>query len=326
MARRKKKPRFSIKKLFGALGALALALVILIPLNAATGERLPLPSAQSVSTLLDRLYVETGVAAMPAAVDGALSVHYIDVGQADCALIRTPTQTVLIDAGVSKNSDKLVDYLKAQGIRRIDLLIATHPHADHIGGMAAVVDAFEIGKVIFSEVPKALIPTTKTYEKLLDTIAAKGLKLTKARPEMVYDIGGNASLTILGPLEAHDNDLNEASVVCRLVYGETSFLFTGDASKQSENDLLKKYGAQLSSNVLKLGHHGSDTSSQEKWLNLVDPQLAVACVGAENTYGHPSPKILQRLHDRDITLFRTDLSGTIVLTSDGKSIGVSTEK
>ena len=325
--RRKKRRPLPLKQvLFSALAVLA-ALFVLILLNEALGSGLPLPGTDDVMNGLGGLYEKAGLS--PAAVtraEGELAVHYVDVGQADCELIQTPEQNVLIDAGDVGGGDAVTAYLKAQGVERIDLLIATHPHADHIGGMADVVNQFEIGKVLFAEVPRSLTPTSKTYERLLDAIADKDLKVAKAQPGIKYDLGGGAMLTVLGPMDEYRDDLNENSVVCRLDFGETSFLFTGDASRQSENDLVKAYGDGLSADVLKLGHHGSDTSSQEKWLNAVDPEVAVCCVGWDNTYGHPSPEVLDRLEKRGVTLYRTDRNGTVVVTSDGEQLAVQTEK
>lgn len=324
--RRKKRKPLPIKQVLCSAAAVLAALFVLLLLNEAIGG-LPLPGMQDILNRLDGLYESAGLS--PAAVtraEGELAVHYVDVGQADCELIQTPEQTVLIDAGDVGGGDAVAAYLKAQDVERIDLLIATHPHADHIGGMADVVNQFEIGKVLFAETPKSLTPTSKTYERLLDAIADKELKVAKAQPGIKYDLGGGAILTVLGPMDEYRDDLNENSVVCRLDFGETSFLFTGDASRQSENDLVKAYGDNLSADVLKLGHHGSDTSSQEKWLNAVDPEIAVCCVGWDNSYGHPSPKVLERLEKHGVTLYRTDRSGTVVVTSDGEQLAVQTEK
>ncbi|WP_308752839.1 ComEC/Rec2 family competence protein [uncultured Anaerotruncus sp.] len=324
--RRKKRKPLPIKQVLCSAAAVLAALFVLLLLNEAIGG-LPLPGMQDILNRLDGLYESAGLS--PAAVtraEGELAVHYVDVGQADCELIQTPEQTVLIDAGDVGGGDAVAAYLKAQDVERIDLLIATHPHADHIGGMADVVNQFEIGKVLFAETPKSLTPTSKTYERLLDAIADKELKVAKAQPGIKYDLGGGAILTVLGPMDEYRDDLNENSVVCRLDFGETAFLFTGDASRQSENDLVKAYGDGLSADVLKLGHHGSDTSSQEKWLNAVDPEIAVCCVGWDNSYGHPSPKVLERLEKRGVTLYRTDRSGTVVVTSDGEQLSVQTEK
>lgn len=280
-------------------------------------------TGQDLDTFLNELYQAAAVSAPAADVEGDVKVHYIDVGQADCELIQTKTQNVLIDAGDIGGGDEIIDYLNAQGVEQLDILIATHPHADHIGGMADVVKAFDIGKIIFSEVPKSMTPTTKTYENLLDTIAEKSLKITKAVPGTEYSLGGGAVLTMLAPLGQYTEDINEYSVVCRLEFGESSFLFTGDASTESENDMLVKYGKKLQSDVLKLGHHGSSTATQEKWLNAVQPEIAVAEVGYDNKYGHPHSEVLKRLKSREIDLYRTDIHGSVVIGTDGKEMQIT---
>ncbi|WP_101910828.1 ComEC/Rec2 family competence protein [Marasmitruncus massiliensis] len=330
------------KKVFINVASLALAAVLLLAGNQYLGNRLDLPPlpknvTQTVSDavsgildaagdIVDSLYQKADLAQAKTDAQGNLLVHFIDVGQGDCELIQAPEANVLIDAGDVGEGDLVVDYLKAQGVERIDYLLATHPHADHIGGMPEVVEAFEIGKVLFSDVPADLIPTTKIYEQLLDSIAGKGLKITKASPGIAYDLGDGAMLKILAPLNQDQEDLNENSIVCRLDFGETSFLFTGDAGISSENDMIKRYGSTLSATVLKLGHHGSNTATQEKWLNQVNPKIVVAEVGADNKYGHPHKEILQRIEERGLTFYRTDRNGTIVMASDGGDITVTAEK
>ncbi len=330
------------KKVFINVASLVLAAVLLLAGNQYLDNRLDLPPlpknvTQTVSDavsgildaagdIVDSLYQKADLAQAKTDAQGNLLVHFIDVGQGDCELIQAPEANVLIDAGDVGEGDLVVDYLKAQGVERIDYLLATHPHADHIGGMPEVVEAFEIGKVLFSDVPADLIPTTKIYEQLLDSIAGKGLKITKASPGIAYDLGDGAMLKILAPLNQDQEDLNENSIVCRLDFGETSFLFTGDAGISSENDMIKRYGSALSGTVLKLGHHGSNTATQEKWLNRVNPKIVVAEVGADNKYGHPHKEILQRIKERGLTFYRTDRDGTIVMASDGGDITVTAEK
>lgn len=310
-------------------GVLLAAFFIVVLLNDAMGGQLPLPTAAQIESAagsaLDKLYGAADLVPRPMHVDGEVSVHFIDVGQADCELIQTPESNVLIDAGDIGGGDAVVAYLKAQGVERIDLLIASHPHADHIGGMKEVVEAFDIGKIIFSDVPDALIPTSKTYENLLDAIAARGYRITKAVPRDVYDLGGGASLTILGPVDQYD-DLNETSIACRFDFGKTSFLFTGDAEKENENDLVAAYGSALKADVFKLGHHGSSTSNQQKLLSVVNPEIAVCEVGYDNSYGHPHAETLERLKKMGVTLYRTDRDGTVVIGSDGETLSVVTEK
>lgn len=336
---RKRKPT---KKLFINFAALAVAFVFLLAGNQYLGDPLNLPplsehvteavlntvseTADAADSVLDTLYQQADIAQTPTDAEGDLLVHFIDVGQADCELIQAPGANVLIDAGDIGTGDLVVDYLKAQGITKIDYLLATHPHADHIGGMPEVVNTFKIDKVLFSDIPAELTPTTKIYERLLDSIADKGLKITKARPGVVYDLGDGTKLKILAPISQNHEDLNENSIVCRVEYGKTSFLFTGDAGISSENQMLERYGGLLSSTVLKLGHHGSSTATQEKWLKKVKPQIVVAEVGADNKYGHPHREILKRIEQYGLTFYRTDRNGTIVMASDGEKITVTTEK
>lgn len=257
---------------------------------------------------------------------GELAVHYIDVGQADCILIKAPEKNVLIDAGDRGMGDLIEQYLQAQSVSQIDLLIATHPHADHIGSMDYIVKNFDIGKILFGNVPQAILPTSRTYENLLDAISDKGMKITKATPGDVYDLGGGANLTILAPLAGYD-DLNDTSVVTRLDFGNRHFLFTGDAESESEADIVKAYAApELECDVLKLGHHGSSTSSSQGFLQLVSPKIAIACCGTDNSYGHPHRETLTSLANMGVTLYRTDQNGSIVIVTDGESLDVTCEK
>jgi competence protein ComEC len=243
-----------------------------------------------------------------------LKVHFIDVGQGDCILIEDGTSAMLIDAGNPENGPDIVSYIKKLGINRLDFVIATHPHADHIGGMADVINAFDIGKLIMPKVEH----TTRTFENLLLTIRNKGLKITAPVPGTEYRLG-NTSFTILAPNSSSYKNLNDYSVVVRLTYGSTSFLFTGDAEQTSEKEILAK-GYNIKSDVLKVGHHGSKTSTTTRFLDAVSPRYAVICVGANNQYGHPAPETLSKLAERGIKVYRTDEAGTIIATSDGKSI------
>jgi len=243
-----------------------------------------------------------------------LKVHFIDVGQGDCILIEDGTSAMLIDAGNPENGPDIVSYIKKPGINRLDFAIATHPHADHIGGMADVINAFDIGKLIMPKVEH----TTRTFENLLLTIRNKGLKITAPVPGTEYRLG-NTSFTILAPNSSSYKNLNDYSVVVRLTYGSTSFLFTGDAEQTSEKEILAK-GYNIKSDVLKVGHHGSKTSTTTRFLDAVSPRYAVICVGANNQYGHPAPETLSKLAERGIKVYRIDEAGTIIATSDGKSI------
>lgn len=241
-------------------------------------------------------------------------VHFIDVGQGDSILIEADDHYMLIDAGENNQGTTVVNYLKEQGVKKLDYVIGTHPHSDHIGGLDTVINSFDIGKVILPDV----IHTTKTFEDVLDAIAENGLKITKAAVGNTYSLGAS-SFTIVAPNASDYDELNDYSVSIKLTNGENSFLFTGDAEKLSEAQMLSN-GIDLSADVLKLGHHGSSTSSHDKFLDEVDPVYAVISVGVDNSYGHPHKETLQNLKNRNIKVFRTDIQNTIIFTSDGKNI------
>lgn len=250
-------------------------------------------------------------------ISGNLTVHFIDVGQGDAILIQQGESAMLIDAGGNSNGSQVVSFIKGQGISRLEYIVGTHPHEDHVGGLDDVIKAFDIGKVIMPDI----IHTTKTFEDVLAAIQGKGLKITKAVPGNNYSLGG-ADLEIVGPISISNSDLNNASVVCRIVYGSNSFLFAGDAESKSESQIISA-GYNLSADVLKAGHHGSKTSSSDAFLSKIQPKHVVIMVGAGNTYGHPSHETLEKLTSQGISIYRTDLAGTITITSDGSSISVN---
>lgn len=249
-----------------------------------------------------------------AKVEGEMKVHYLDVGQGDSTLIHTKDAAMLIDAGDLGYGPGIVDYIKEQDIDKLDYLILTHPHADHIGGAVEVINAFDIDKIIM---PKAS-HTSQTFENLLATIKNKGMKITSPNPGDEYELG-DAKFTILGPNSSSYDNLNNYSVVNKLTFGHTSFLFTGDAEVVSENEILNS-GLDIKTDVLKVGHHGSDTSTSEQFLDVSSPKCAIISVGKDNKYGHPDQVILDRLDSRNITIYRTDESGTIIATSDGENV------
>ncbi len=243
-----------------------------------------------------------------------LAVHFIDVGQADSILITMKDAAMLIDAGNNEDSQLVVDYIKGRGITTLDYVIATHPHEDHIGGMDAVINAFEVKSIIMPRVES----TTKTFEDVLEAISNKGLKVTPPVPGTKYPLG-EAEFTILAPNSEAYEDTNDYSVVIKLQYGATSFLFTGDAGFESEEEMLEK-GYDLRADLLKVAHHGSRYSTSMEFLEAVQPKIAVISVGEDNDYGHPAPETIQRLRQAGAKIYRTDESGTIIATSDGKAI------
>jgi len=244
----------------------------------------------------------------------------MDVGQADAILIKQGTSAMLVDAGNNADAEFVVQYIKAQGVTKLDYVIGTHPHEDHIGGLDAVIRAFQIERIIM---PKA-VATTKTYEDVLAVIQQKGLKITAPVPGTKFAFG-SASFTVLAPNSADYESLNNHSVVIRLVYGKTSFLLTGDAENISEKEMLDK-AFTLKSDVLKVSHHGSDTSTTTDFLGAVDPRYAVISVGKDNSYGHPSSSVIKRLQDRGVQVYRTDENGSVTAISDGATITFAVQK
>ena len=249
----------------------------------------------------------------------SFAVHYIDVGQADAALVECDGHYMLIDGGNAADSDLIYSYLEQQGASHLDYMVATHIHEDHIGGLP--------GALNYATVDTALCPvtqgTTQVFDNLVKYLSAQDKSLTVPAPGDTFDLG-SAQVEILGPVKDY-SDANNTSIVLRVDYGQTSFLFTGDMEREAEEDLLES-GAALEATVLKVGHHGSETSTSYPFLRQVMPEYAVISVGTDNSYGHPSQDTLSRLRDADVQVYRTDLQGTIVAQSDGTTVTFQTEK
>lgn len=248
-----------------------------------------------------------------------LDVSFLNVGQGDSIYINCDGKSMLIDAGTSEEGKTVRQYLQDAGVTKLDYVICTHPHDDHIGGMPEIIDNFDVGAVIMSDATS----TTECYSQLLESIKSKNLKITKAQVGMCKKLGG-AEFTVLSPSKNYE-ELNDMSVVLRLTYKNNSFLFTGDASEEAEKDMLAS-DAELKSDVLKVGHHGSKTATSEAFLKMVQPSYAVISVGQNNTYGLPDSLITKRLADARIKTMRTDINGIIVIHSDGTKINIKEEK
>ncbi len=246
--------------------------------------------------------------------DCELAVHFIDVGQGDSIFIDSPDADILVDCGERDKAQVVLDYLTNLGVTHLDLIVATHPHTDHIGGMPGVLNSIEADAVLMPMLSGDLVPTTSTYEKLLRTIKEKKIKAIRAKAGTVYTYG-DLNVTVLAPV-SEGKDLNNNSVMLRLEYKRSSFLLTGDAEKSEENTVLKT-GAVVASDVIKLGHHGSSTSCDTDFMNAVVPQYAVISCGVGNDYGHPHEETLEFLDNNNIKCFRTDIGGTIVIGTDG---------
>ena len=249
--------------------------------------------------------------------EGEMFVDFVDVGQGDCTLIRTADAVILVDAGEAGTADTVVSYLKEKGIKNIDCCIATHPHSDHIGALYRIFEEFSVDTVLLPDIPDELIPTTSTYEKFLDGLEnVKNIIPAGAGDNFDF---GSLNLDILGPVKEYD-DLNQMSLVSKVSFGNTSVMLTGDAETPAETDMLKKRNVDYSADILKVGHHGSKTSTSEKWLKTVNPQFAVVSCGLDNDYGHPHKSIVNRLEDFGVEYYRTDLEGHILFKSDGNEI------
>lgn len=273
-----------------------------------------------ISLLISRMAAppEQEVSNNSQTINNSVQVHFIDVGQGDSILIEAEDSAMLIDAGENNMGATVVKYLKDQGIERLDYVIGTHPHSDHIGGLDDVIDAIPVDRIIMPDV----VHTTKTFEDVLDSIEAKNLRITKAVAGDTYELGP-ASFIVIAPNSDHYEELNDYSVGIKFMYGKTSFLMAGDAEGPSEKEMLSN-GLDLSANVLKLSHHGSAYSTSASFLEAVNPEYAVITVGEDNNYGHPHKESILALKDRSIPIYRTDKQQTIIFSTDGSNISVNT--
>lgn len=311
MGRRKKKNSIAY-----AITAIIVIVVILL-----FGNKLSMDNIETMfSNISENVVAQESPDINTNVVEGQdVVVKFFDVGQADSIFVQSAGVNMLIDAGTNNMGNTVVQNLKDLGITKIDYLVGTHPHEDHIGGMDDVINNFEIGTIYMPKVQT----NTKTFEDVLDAISNKGLTITTPEVGYVFEVG-NTKCEVMcagtGTTEENSN-LNLSSIVIRMVYGEESFLFMGDAEEKNESS---RQWPQTT--VLKLGHHGSDTSSSESFLNQVKPEISVISVGINNTYGHPKKTTLDKLNALGTSIYRTDQNGTITITCDGTNCVVTTEK
>lgn len=243
--------------------------------------------------------------------EGELILTMIDVGQADSFLLVQNGEVALIDCGTRSTGEDVVEYLKSIGIEKIDYLFGTHPHDDHMGGMYDVIKNFEIGKIILPKVKTGEV-TTNWYMKLMKEIKNENYELEYAELGNTYNLG-DASMKIIGPISEPENNLNNYSTVLKVSFGEMDIIMTGDAEEEVEKEILAS-GENIDAEILKVGHHGSNTSSSEEFLDAVMPDYALISAKLGNKFEHPTESTMKKLESRGITVYRTDESGTVVVT------------
>ncbi len=269
---------------------------------------------------VDDVLIKLGLADKPA-VNAETEIHFIDVGQADCTLVLSQGKAMLIDSGDMDRTDKVMQYLLDHGVRKLDAVIVTHPHSDHMGEMSDILERFEVGSFYMPSFPEELTPTTYCYESMLDALDKKGLAILD--PDGKSFVLGSCKVQLYAARGEYD-DLNNYSAVVRIEDGANTFLVTGDCSFAEEKELAER-GCDLSAKVLRVGHHGSATASGERFLSLVSPRYCVISCSVDNDYGHPEQTTLKRLRKYTNKIFCTSTCGTVVFYSDGEGLDVRKE-
>ena len=294
--------------------------------NPAIIDRIQQVFKLSVSLLVLLLFITACHSVPPAISDNpennielGLTIYFIDVGQADAALIICDGAIMLIDGGNPTDSDLIYTFLKNHGITHLDYIVATHAHSDHVGGLA--------GALNYATAETALCPVTEYDNRAFNTfvtyLGKQGVSISVPKHGDTFRLGG-ADVIIVGPIKSSDNP-NDTSIVIKITYSETSFLFAGDAERPEEQDILEA-GYDLSATVLKTGHHGSNTSTTYPFLREIMPQYAIITCGKDNQYGYPHEKVLSRFRDADVIVYRTDMQGTITCKSDGTAVSFTVER
>ena len=249
-------------------------------------------------------------------------MHFIDVGQGDAALVQTKDGNLLIDAGTPDSTEALLGYIDALDLDTLEYAIFTHPHSDHIGGATRLLKAYSFQNIVLPDA----VSTSYSFEKMIDAIEAENCNVIEGKAGVSFQFG-DTQVELLAPVLEHgEEELNNASVVAKVTYGTVSFLFTGDAEQISENEMLERDAEALDSDILKVGHHGSSTSSSKDFLRAVSPEVAIVSTGQYNENGHPHTEVVNRLNSIGAKLYRTDKCGSIVVYTDGNTYTVQTEK
>ena len=276
-------------------------------------------SSEKTSNQIESSATEATAAPEATPQTTGLRVHYVDVGQADGAILECDGEFAVIDAGYPESGPLMVRYLQDLGAQELELVVGTHPHGDHIGGLPDVLAAYPTDTVWTSQLPYS----SDYVSSFINAVTASGVELEQPRPGDEFQLGG-ATISVIGPLNLQYEDANNLSLVLMVEYGENRFLFTGDMEELAEHELVEA-GVDLKADVLKVGHHGSYSSSSYRFLRAVAPTYAVISCGAANDYGHPHEVTMSRLQDADTIIFRTDRMYTVVAESDGEHISFTWE-
>jgi len=310
MGQRKKKE--TKKNIFGTIVAIIILIIVAalsVDSSFADSEVLATIKSQAENILFSQSNRIEFVA------EDNLKVYFIDVGQADSILLVNKDKTMLIDAGNNDDGNKVVDFIKNKGITQLDYVVGTHPHEDHIGGLDDVINSFDVKNVFMPNVQT----TTKTFKDVMNAVKNKKLKIKAPEVGYKFDLGeANCEVMSIG---TDSTNLNTTSIVIRVVFGNESFLFTGDAETSNEN--AREWPKTT---VLKVGHHGSSTSSSQEFLSQVKPEISIIMCEKGNDYGHPHKEVLSRLKKIGTTIYRTDKQGTIEIETDGNELNIKTEK
>lgn len=272
-----------------------------------------------LSSFLGEDFISENFLTVKEEAEGLLKVYYLEVGQGDSTYINIGDFDILIDSGSKSEKEKLIEQLEELNIDDFEMVIATHPHEDHIGGMEAVFERYDVKEFYMPKVTHS----SKVFENMINAVANEGIKVKIIKEGMNFDLGNGAYINVYSPIYESYNNLNDYSPVMKLTFGESAFMFTGDAEAQVELEVVEKYGSDLEADVLKFGHHGSSTSSAEEFIQAVNPSYGVISSGTNNMYGHPHREVLALIDKYNIEAYRTDRDGQIILTSDGKIITVA---
>ena len=244
-----------------------------------------------------------------------IKIHYIDVGQGDSELIQVNGKNLLIDSGPKESKRQLFKYLNSLKIKKLDYIIATHPHEDHIGNMTDVVNKYSV----FNFIAPKITTDTNSFRDMINCLVRKNLKIIPASPLLRLDLGKDVKCEIMSPIQSSYVGLNNYSVVLKITYGKTKFMFMGDSEKTNEKEILEN-NFDVSCDILKVGHHGSTTATSKEFLNKALPTMAVISCGKGNIYGHPNKGTINNLNEKKIKIFRTDIDGSLIFFSDGNKI------